>query len=86
MDLMFPIWQLPYLDAVSRGSRGSEESLRERVDDAESAILKRSEQLSRISGREIERFAIGEALDALYIIKRDKLDCRNCGQSPVSLL
>ena len=86
MDLMFPIWQLPYLNAVSHDSGGSGKRLRERVNDAESAILKRSEQLSRISGREIERFAIGEALDALYIIKRDQLDCDDCVQSPVSLL
>lgn len=80
---MFPTWQLPYLDAVSEISVSS---LRERIVVAERAILKRLDVLSRTSGREAERVAIREALDALHIIKREKLDYPNWGQAPVSLL
>ncbi len=71
MDLMFPTWQVPYLNAISEVSV---ESLRERIDLAERAILVRLEVLSRSSGRESERLAIREALDALHVIKKDKLD------------
>ena len=81
MDLMFPTWQLPYLDAVSEIPRGN---LRERVDIAERAILIRLEVLSRTSGREAERLAIREALDALHAIKKDKLDFPHWGQSTIS--
>ena len=38
MDLMFPTWQVPYLNAISEVSV---ESLRERIDLAERAILVR---------------------------------------------
>ena len=67
---MFPGWQLLYFDALSEGSP---ETRRERVDVAERAILVRFEVLSRTSGREMERLAIREALDALHI-RRDTLD------------
>jgi len=78
MDVKFPTWQLPYLDAVSEVSEGS---LRERVDVAERAILIRLEVLSRTSGRETERLAIREALDALHVIKRERLDFPHWGQA-----
>ena len=78
MDLKFPTWQLPYLDAVSEIPLGY---LRERVDVAERAILIRLEVLSRTSGRESERLAIREALDALHVIKKGKLDFPNWGQA-----
>ena len=83
MDMMFPTWQLPYLDAVSEIPQGD---LRRLVDIAERAILVRLEVLSRISGREAERVAIREALDALHVIKRDKLDFPHSRQPPVSLV
>jgi hypothetical protein len=83
MHLMFPGWQLRYLAAVSEDSA---ESLRERVDDAERAILTRLEQLSRTSGREMEKQAIATALDTLYMIKRDKLDFGHRGQPPMCVL
>jgi len=76
MDLKFPTWQVPYLDAVSEIPQGN---LRERVDIAERAILVRLEVLSRTSGREEERVAIREALDALHTIKKDKLDFPHWG-------
>ena len=83
MDVKFPTWQLPYLDAVSEVSEGS---LRERVDVAERAILIRLEVLSRTSGRETERAAIREALDALHVIKRERLDFPHWGQASASQL
>jgi len=80
MDLIFPTWQFPYLDAVSDIPI---ENLRERVVLAETAILIRFEVLSRTEGREEEKLAIREALDALYVIKKDKLDFPNWGQAPI---
>jgi hypothetical protein len=80
MDLEFPTWQLPYFDAVSEIPQGN---LRERVDVAEKAILIRMEVLSRTSGRESERVAIREALGALHVIKKAKLDFPNWGQVTV---
>ncbi len=71
MDVMFPTWQLPYLDAVSEMPLGN---LRERLGVAERAILIRLEVLSRASGRAAEKLAIREALDALHAIKKDRLD------------
>ena len=71
MNVMFPTWQLPYLDAVSELPLGN---LRERLGVAERAILVRLEVLSRASGRAEEKLAIREALDALQAVKKDKLD------------
>ena len=81
MDLMFPTWQLPYLDAVSELPM---ENLRERIDVAERAILIRLEVLSRNRGREEEKLAIREALDALHVIKKDKLDFPHWGEASTS--
>jgi hypothetical protein len=65
-DLMFPVWQLPYFGALAEGSP---ETLRERVDDKERAIIVRLAQLVSRPEREMEHFAIRDALDALYVIK-----------------
>jgi hypothetical protein len=81
MDLKFATWQVPYLDAVSEIPQGN---LRERVDIAERAILVRLQVLSRTSGRESEKLAIKEALDALHTFKKDKLDFPRWGQSAIS--
>ena len=70
-DLMFPDWQLPYFVALAPGSP---ETLRERVDYAERVILVRLAALVIRSEREMEQFAIRDALDALYAIKIEKLD------------
>jgi hypothetical protein len=70
-DSAFPNWQLYYLDAVAPGSA---ETLPARVADAEKAILSRLERLVRLPERRTEEEAIRQALDALYVIKRDKLD------------
>jgi hypothetical protein len=70
-DLMFPDWQPQYFDALSEGAP---ETLRERVEDAERAILTRLEQLAGGPEPEMEQFAIRDALDSLYLIKRNKLE------------
>lgn len=76
MDVMFPTWQLPYLDAVSEIPQGN---FRERLGVAERAILIRLEVLSRTSGRQAEKLAIREALDTLHALKKDKLDFAHLG-------
>ena len=76
MEVMFPTWQLPYLAAVSEIPQGN---LRERLGVAERAILVRIEVLSRASGRAAEKLAIREALDALHVIMKDKLDVPHLG-------
>jgi len=81
MDLKFATWQVPYLDAVSEIPQGN---LRERVDIAERAILVRLQVLSRSSGREAEKLAIKEALNALHTFKKDKLDFPRWEQFAIS--
>ena len=78
-DLMFPDWQLPYFVALSPGSP---DTLRERVDQAERAILVRLADLVSVPEREMEQFAIRDALDALYAIKIQKLDFPHCTPGP----
>ena len=70
-DLMFPDWQLPYFVALTPGSP---ETLGERVEYAERAILVRLAELASRPEREMEQFAMRDALDALYVIKKEKLD------------
>ena len=70
-DLMFPAWQLPYFVALAEGSP---ETVRERVDDAERAILVRLAQLVSRPEREMEQFALRDALHSLRSVKKDKLD------------
>jgi hypothetical protein len=77
--LMFPDWQLPYFVALAPGAP---ETLRERVDLAERAILVRLSELIRRPEREMEQFAIRDALDALYAIKIEKLDFPHCTAGP----
>jgi hypothetical protein len=76
---MFPDWQLPYFVALAPGSL---ETLRERVDYAERAILVRLAELVSIPEREMEQFAMRDALDALYAIKIEKLDFPHCTPGP----
>jgi hypothetical protein len=78
-DLMFPEWQLPYFVALSPGSP---ETLRERVNYAERAILVRLAELVSIPERQMEQFAIRDALDALYAIKIEKLEFPHCTRGP----
>jgi len=77
-DLMFPEWQAPYLLALTPGPP---ETLQERVDYAEKAILVRLAALVSPE-REIEIVAIKRALDALYVIKIQQLDFPYCTPGP----
>ena len=70
-EMIFPDWQLHYFAALSEGSP---ETLRERVEDAEKAILTRLAQLADGPEQKVEQFAIRDALDSLYAIKKDRLD------------
>ena len=80
MDVKFPTWQLPYLDAVSGIPAGN---LHDKVEVAERAILVRLQVLSKTAGRAVEKIAIKEALDALHALKKDRLDFPNWGGSSV---
>jgi hypothetical protein len=77
---MFPAWQLPYLVALGEGSP---ETLRERVDDAERAILVRLAQLVSRPEREMEQFAIRDALHSLRGIKKGKLASSDTGRDRI---
>jgi hypothetical protein len=77
--LMFPDWRLPYFVALAPGSP---ETLRERVDQAERVILVRLAELVRRPGREMEQFAMRDALDVLYAIKIEKVDFSHCMPGP----
>jgi len=77
--LMFPDWQLPYFVALAPGAP---ETLRARVDQAERLIVARLSELIRRPEREMEKFAIRDALDALYAIKIDELDFPHCTPGP----
>ncbi len=69
--LRFPEWQKPYLDALVELDP---EKLPERVASAETAIIQRMEQFTASPDSEVERRAVKDALDALYVLKRDKLN------------
>jgi len=78
-DLIFPDWQLPYFVALAPGSP---ETQGERVDYAERAILVRLAELVSRPEREMEQFAMRDALDALFVIKKEKLDFPHLTQAP----
>ena len=70
-EFLFPDWQPSYFAAICEGPS---ETLGARVEEAERAILTRLEQLAGGRDREMEQFAIKDALDTLYEIKIKKLD------------
>jgi hypothetical protein len=76
---MFPDWQLPYFVPLAPGSP---ETLRGRVDYAERAILVRLAGLVGGPEREMEQFATRDALDALYVITKEKLDLPHLTPGP----
>ncbi len=78
-DFMFPDWQLLYFAALEPGSP---QTLNERVDYAERAILVRLAELVSCPEREMEQFAIRDALDALYLITKEKLDLPHLTPGP----
>jgi len=66
----FPQWEEVFQNALAELDL---KKLPGRVADAETAIVRRMEQLVRLPNEHVERRAIMEALDALYGLKRDKL-------------
>jgi len=69
-DRTFPEWQREYLDALLELDPVK---LPERITDAETTLLVRMHALVTGLDRDGERQAIEDALDALYLLKRDKL-------------
>lgn len=68
-DLMFPHWQAEYFDVLSGGSA---ETLEGRVDEAERVIRARLEQVVGHPEREVEQFAIRDALRTLRDVRNGK--------------
>jgi hypothetical protein len=68
--LRFPEWPLKYREALLETDH---EKLSERIADAEAAIFDRLQQLSQSQDGQAERKAIQDAVNALRLIKRDRL-------------
>jgi hypothetical protein len=79
-ELMFPAWQRPYLVALAPGSP---ETLRDRVAKAKKAILERLAKLVKGPEREMERFALRDALHTLHAIK-GKPDFQHAAPGPTT--
>ena len=73
-DLENPGWRESYEQAVSEFDPGK---LVERVADAETAILSRMQALQTSSDGNVERQAIGEALNGLRTLQIEKLNYPN---------
>jgi hypothetical protein len=68
--IKYPHWQREFEAALVEGDR---QSLRERVDAAESALFLRLQALAESAGGDEERHAISEAIEALRAIQREQL-------------
>jgi hypothetical protein len=69
--ILYPEWQGEYLDALVEFDA---ELLGERLQAAEGAIFKRLQAMSRSTENRTERNAIEDALAALRVPKRDRLN------------
>ena len=69
-ELKFPEWQTKLQAAILEFDEGA---LRERIQDVETRIFERLQQLSESDDGHTERVAIFDALSVLRIIKRDRL-------------
>jgi hypothetical protein len=69
--LNYPEWSLKYGEALLEADP---KKLAERVAEAETAIFGRLQQLSRAQDGHAEREAIEDAIRALRVIKRERLD------------
>jgi hypothetical protein len=65
-DLRFPGWQKLYRDAILEADS---EKLRDKIAAAETAILRRLEQLEGSPDSEVERGVMENALRALHVLK-----------------
>lgn len=66
IHLRFPEWQQPYQDAILEADP---EKLREKIAAAETAIIRRTEQLEGSPDSQVEREAMKNALEALYVLR-----------------
>lgn len=70
-DSQFPEWRKTYNEALSEFDAGK---LADRVARAETAILSRMQALETSSDGHVERQAMGEALNGLRTLQREKLN------------
>jgi len=71
MSALVSMWRRPYRLAITEIDPGK---LPERVAAAQAGLVIRMEQLRLSGGDESERHAVRDALDQLYLIKRNKLN------------
>jgi hypothetical protein len=71
-----PEWQKPYFEALV----ADDSELQERIIAAETAIFDRLQAISQSFQNQAEREAIADALRALRVLKRNKLDYRGGSQ------
>jgi hypothetical protein len=69
--LPFPEWPLKYREALLEADR---EKLSKRIAEAETAIFGRLQQLTHSQDGQAERQAIQDVINALRLIKRDRLN------------
>jgi predicted DNA-binding protein (UPF0278 family) len=70
-DLKYPEWQNPFREALLELDR---EKLQSKMMKAEEAIFQRLQQLAETSDSHAERQAIEDAISALRVLKREKLN------------
>ena len=69
--LKFPEWQQHYLAALTEVDR---KKLMDRLTDAENAIFHRRQSIAQDGNHHAERKAIEDALSAMRVLKRERLD------------
>ena len=69
--LRYPEWQNPFREALLEIDR---EKLQSKMMKVEEAIFQRLQQLAGTSGSHAERQAIEDAISALRVLKREKLN------------
>ena len=70
-QLKYPVWQLPLQDAMQEFSR---DKLPVKIQQVETLIFERLQQLQNSGDGAAERFAISEALELLRTVKHGRLD------------
>ena len=70
-NLRFPEWQQHYQSVLTETDR---EKLKDRVTDTEDAIFNRLQALVGSTDHHAERQAVKRALNALRVLKRERLD------------
>jgi hypothetical protein len=70
-ELKYPKWQAPLQEAILELDR---EKLAEKLQNVETLILERLQQLHQGTNGHSEREAINDALSTLRVLKQEKLD------------